>query len=131
MTDIGVSDGIRHPPDPNEPSLSFADDGYYWFLHPLFERLRTETGQYVDLYGDAIFAGPRLTALGRMLAEARQLVEAQPEFWKVHTGTQLLPTRREVFQPVERAAFLRLLGVWEQTVQRAEKSGRAVICVGD
>ena len=94
-------------------------------------RLAAETGQYIDLYGDALFAGPDLAALRRVLAEARRVVEAQPESWQVHTGTQLLPAHREVFKAVERTEFLRLLGVWEQAVRRAGELGRAVICFGD
>ena len=50
MLDIGVGDALHQPSDPAEPSLGFeGDDGYYWFLHPLFERLAAETGQYIDL----------------------------------------------------------------------------------
>ena len=78
MLDIGVGDALCQPPDPDEPSLGLEDDGYYWFLHPLFERLAGETGQYIDLYGDALFAGPDLLALSRMLSEARRLVGPSP-----------------------------------------------------
>jgi hypothetical protein len=132
MLDIGVGDTFYQPSDPNEPSLGFeGDEGYYWFLHPLFERLAAETGQYIDLYGNAMFAGPNLAALGRMLAEARRLVEAQPVSWQVHIGTQFSPTHREVFKAVERAEFLRLLGVWEHAARRAGELGRSVICFGD
>ncbi len=54
------------------------DDGYYWFLHPLFVALAEETGQYVDLYGGARFQGQDLDALERALASSRQLIEVQP-----------------------------------------------------
>ena len=131
MLDIGVGNALYQPSDPNEPSLGLEDDGYYWFLHPLFERLTAETGQYIDLYGDAMFAGPDLAALGLALADARRAVAAQPASWQVHTGTQLLPTHREVFKAVERAEFLRLLELWEQATRRAGELGRAVICFGD
>jgi hypothetical protein len=93
MLDIGVGYAVGKPPMPVEPGLALDDDGYYWFLHPLFEELQASTGQYIDLYGDAAFVGANLDALGRILSAARRLVEAQPKSWKVHTGTQMLPVR--------------------------------------
>ncbi len=131
MLDIGVGDAIHQPSDPAEPSLGFEDDGYYWFLHPLFERLADETGQYIDLYGYALFAQADLLALDRMLTDARRLAEAQPASWEVHTGTQVVPMHREVFKPVERAELLRRLAAWERATDRARQLGRAVICFGD
>jgi hypothetical protein len=130
MLDIGVGYAVGKPPTATEPGLGL-DDGHYWFLHPLFEELRTATGQYIDLFGDAAFAGPDLDALGRMLSAAQRLVEAQPESWEVHTGTQVLPVHREVYKPVERAEFLQLLGRWEQVLERARQTGRPVVCFGD
>ncbi|AWM38166.1 hypothetical protein GobsT_37300 [Gemmata obscuriglobus] len=127
MLDIGVGDAPYQASDPDEPSLGFeGDDGYYWFLHPLFERLAAETGQYIDLYGCALFAGPDLTALTRMLADARRLVEAQAEAWEVQTAVVPVLHRR-----VGRGEFLRLLSTWERAASRAQESGRAVICFGD
>src|SRR4051812_44751913 len=121
MLDIGVGDAIHQPSDPAEPSLGFEDDGYYWFLHPLLERLAGETGQYIDLYGYALFAGADLLALGRMLADARRLVEAQPESWEVYTGTQLVPVHRGVFKAVERAELLSRLAAWKRATDRARE----------
>lgn len=133
MLDIGVGDTANpfQPPDPAEPSLGLEDDGYYWFLHPLFEQLLVETGQYIDLYGYAVFAGANLVALNTMLTEARRRVEAQPEIWDVHTGMQLRPVHQEIFEQVVRVKFLRLLTVWERVAARAQESGRAVVCFGD
>src|SRR4051812_13925815 len=131
MLDIGVGSEIGKPPEAAEPRLGLGDDGYYWFLHPLFGELWAATGQYIDLYGDAAFAGPDLDALERTLAAARAAVEGRPESWEVHTGTQTAPVRREVYRPVERAEFLRLLGVWDRVIERARQTGRAVVCFGD
>lgn len=124
MLDIGVGYAVGKPPTATEPGLALDDDGYYWFLHPLFEELSGATGQYIDLYGNAAFAGPDLDALGRMLSAARRLIEAQPKSWEVHTGTQ-------VYKPVDRAEFLRLLGRWEQVLERARQTGCPVVCFGD
>jgi hypothetical protein len=129
--DIGVGDGTSPVPLRDEPLLSLGDDAVYSFLHPLLERLRWETGQYVDLYGDASFAGWRLAALQRMLAQARLLAESQPETWEVHVGTQLAPTLRDLWSPLDRKTFLDLITRWERIVERAEELGRPVVCFGD
>lgn len=126
MLDIGVGDGIHRPSDPNEPSLYFDDDGYYWFLYPLFERLAAETGQFIDLYGYAIFAGSDIVALTRILMEAKRLVEAQPATWKVQTAAAPV-----IHQRVKRDDFMGMLSTWERAAQRARESGRCVICFGD
>ena len=53
--DIGIGDAQVGRLMRNEPSIVFEDDGYYWYLHPFFEVLRAETGEYIDLYGGANF----------------------------------------------------------------------------
>jgi hypothetical protein len=111
--------------------LWLDDHGPYWFLHPLFERLRDQTGQYIDLYGDALFSGDALAALERVVAEARELVASQPEAWQVHVGTQLSPEQRELYRPAERARMLALLEQWGAVVQRARALGLPVVCLGD
>jgi hypothetical protein len=129
--DIGVGDGSSLIPVQGEPSLFLEDDGYYWFLHPLFERLAVETGEYIDLYGDASFAGESLAALERALAEARRLVGSQPEEWSVHVGTPLSPKHRKLYRRVEREAMLALLDRWDVVIERARQLGRPVVCFGD
>jgi hypothetical protein len=147
--DIGIGDGSSLVPVPGEPSLFLDDDGYYWFLHPLFGRLQAETGQYIDLYGDASFVGESLAALERLLLEARTLIESQPDTWDVHVGTQILPKGRdlfkvegrkivgnwesvkEVFKAVHRDQFLELIARWEKVIARARELGRPVVCFGD
>lgn len=131
MLDIGVGSEAGKPPSAVEPKFGLDNDGYYWFLYPLFEQLRDATSQYIDLYGDAAFAGPDLDELERMLSAARRLVEAQPESWEVHIGTQTAPVHRDLYSLVERAEFLRLLGVWGQCLERARQTGRSVVCFGD
>ncbi len=128
---IGVGDGSSVMPVQGEPSLFLQSDGYYWFLHPLFERLAAETGQHIDLYGDASFAGESLVALERALAEARRLVNSQPEEWSVHVGTQVSPEYRDLYRPVERKAMLALLDRWEIVIERARQLGQPVVCFGD
>ena len=129
--DLGIGDGVSLNPQQSEPSLWLHSDGYYWFLHPLFEKLHSETGQYIDLYGDASFNDATLSALERMVAEAARLVQAQPATWQVHTGTQLRPEHKEMYAAVEKDSFLALLDKWQQIIARAKEIGKPVVCFGD
>jgi hypothetical protein len=129
--DVGIGDGVSLIPQQGEPCLWLNSDGYYWFLHPLFEKLQSETGQYIDLYGDASFTGACLSALERMVAEAMGLVQAQPAAWQVHTGTQIRPEHKELYAAVEKDRFLALLHKWQQIIERAREIGMPVVCFGD
>jgi hypothetical protein len=128
---IGVGDGCSLVPDPGQPSLWLEDDAAYWFLHPLFERLAAQTGQHIDRYGDATFAGRQLAALKGMLAEARRLAESRPDSWEVHVGGQVSPVRQELYKPLDRERVLKLLAQWERVVEWAEQLGRPVVCFRD
>ena len=70
--------------DNYEHICSFEDDGYYWFLHPLFEELKQRTGQYTDLYGCAAFSGHTLNELKSSITGATQLAQLQPDTWEVN-----------------------------------------------
>jgi hypothetical protein len=129
--DLGVGDGASLIPQRSEPSLWLNSDGYYWFLHPLIEKLQSETGQYIDLYGDASFSGASLSALERMVAEAEKLVHNQPASWQVHTGTQVGPEHKELYAEVNRGQFLSLLHKWREIIARAKDLGKPVVCFGD
>jgi hypothetical protein len=128
---IGIGYGSSSTPLQSEPSLWLESDGYYWFLHASFERLRDETGQYIDLYGDALFAGAALVALGKALADATKPVMSQPETWQVHIGTQIRPEYKELYAEVEKIRFAELLVEWGQIIARAKELCRPVVCVGD
>lgn len=127
--DIGVGDIALQSPQPTEPWLSLLDDeGYYWFLCPLFCELEDETGKMIDLYGSALFVGEELTALEQMLAKARHLVLQQPVSWKVAIGIR---ESGPVMRVVRRSTFLTLLERWESVVARARELKRGVVCFGD
>lgn len=129
--DIGIADSRLRTLVRDEPMFSLDDDGYYWFLHPFFEKLRAETGQYIDLYGIASFQGDERTALARMLAEVRALVEAKPDSWVGYDESKLQPVYEEIPKPVKRLRFLELLTHWQIIVDRALELDRAVLCIGD
>jgi hypothetical protein len=129
---VGRKDHSSFRPLLGEPCIELDDDGCYWFLQPYFaSTLCNETGQYIDLYGDAQFEGKNLVALRRLLAEVRAVVLAQPPSWDVHRGTQIKPVYKEVRSPVERERLLSLLDAWERIIDRAEQLKRRVVCFGD
>jgi hypothetical protein len=97
----------------------------------LFEKLQSETGQCIDLYGGASFTGSSLSALERIVAEAIRIVQTQPQTWQVHTGTQLSPEGKELYSEVKKDRFLELLHTWEQIISRAKQIGKPVVCFGD
>jgi hypothetical protein len=130
LLDVGVGSAEKHPPAGTFPRLTLGDDGYYWFLHSLFERLEAETGESVDLYGYAAFAGDHLAALERMLQVARELVSRHPETWDVYVGTQVRPVYQETYKKVERERFMHLLDTWQSAVRVAMELCRPVVCVG-
>jgi hypothetical protein len=129
--DIGIGDGASPIPIEGGPQVCLENDGYYWYLHPLFERLAQETGQYIDLYGDAVFAGEQLAALERILTEAQHQILSEPSEWSVHIGFELAPPHRESRREVYREEMLRLLALWMQVISQAKSSGHSVVCIGD
>ena len=128
---VGRNKGKSCFPPQEEPGLSLDDDGYYFFLYPLFERLCDQTGQFIDLYTDARFTPSSIPALERMLDSAEKLVRAQPARWQVLIGLQIKPKREELYAEVERTRFLKLLSVWRKVIARAKKLRRPVVSFGD
>ena len=129
--DIGIGKSPTSGFVKGEPLLSLVDDGYYWFLHPFFERLATGTGQYIDLYGGASFHDKDLLVLEQLLVEIRIHTELQPVAWDVVIGTQTTPAVKEVYETVQRKQFLKLITRFQRIVTRAKELGRPVGCSGD
>lgn len=116
--------------------VDLEDDGYYWFLYPMFERLAERTGQMVDLYDGAIFCGPTIADLRQTVAEAARRVGTMPEEWNVQTGTEMgsmlhpkPPT--PIYSAVRKADFARLLQRFGRLVDAAERAGGRIVCLGD
>ncbi|MDA8521897.1 hypothetical protein [Acidovorax sp. NCPPB 4044] len=112
--------------------LQFDGDGCYWFLHPWFTRVQRTTGSYVDLYGDADFHEANgLDALIGAMAEARAAAARQPTEWRVHTGTQLVPVRQELYATVERVEILRSIERFQALLEEAKVSRKTLAFRGD
>ncbi len=111
--------------------FSFEDDGYYWFMHPWFERLAEQTGKYIDLYGGSEFSPIEFQRLRTITAEVRKQIMERPTTWQVTTGWQTHPERKEILQEVNRAAFLKLLDDFESLMDTASLKGKTIECIGD
>ncbi|BCM92447.1 hypothetical protein IAD21_04327 [Abditibacteriota bacterium] len=109
------------------------EEGYYWFLYPLFQQLQKRTGQFVDQYGVAIFGGDNLDSLANTIAAARQLTENHPEEWDVVVGFEVGPARprREIRQPVNKARMLSLLDKLQTAIAKATEKNYYVAFWGD
>ena len=129
-------------PDPVMPRINdtyehlgafYDTEGYYWFLEPLFAELYKTTGQYIDLYGGAIFHGEALKALAEMLLTAHEQVSAQPESWEVVTSIQLdsVPGSQEIRKTVHKQGMLALLDKLEAATHRAQSTGCYINFWGD
>ena len=131
--DVFIQSTVKLPPigSGSESICAFEDDGCYWFLHPLFEELSQRTGQYIDLYGGAVFHGPALDELHRTLVAARQLAQLQPDTWEVHIGSQAWPVPQERYSTVHKQELLRLLNTLEAAIEKAKARGACVTFWGD
>jgi hypothetical protein len=112
--------------------IALDDDGYYWFLHPLFERLRDECGKYIDLYGDALFSRDDFARLRRLLSDAELLARKEPRrTFPVRIGKQLRPVVKDVYAEVDRAKLLDLIFRFRALIDEAERCDGIVECQGD
>ncbi len=114
-----------------EYRLSFDDDGYYWFLHPLFAALAERTGIYIDLYGHASFHPGNIHHLERLIADARALVQDRPDVWQVSIGHQPFPVEREIYQEVSKSLMSEKLDVLSELVREVKKTSASLVFLGD
>jgi hypothetical protein len=133
--DIGLANAKTVSPYPSM-KFCFDDDGYYWFCYPFFEELRDLTGEMIDLYDGAWFAGTQLDDLIVTLERIRAKADESPDEWQVRVGQSLgshqKPTApAPIFSNVKRERLLGLLGQFEELAREAQRSTRWVACLGD
>jgi hypothetical protein len=73
-------------------TLQLNDDGYYWFLYPLFEQVYAQTGKRIDLHGRAEFTTAQLAVLQAAIRQGREFVQQLPETWAVPARLRRAPT---------------------------------------
>jgi hypothetical protein len=101
----------------------------FWYLHPFFLKIETETGELVDLYGGATFRGPSIEILSRELANAEHLLAGKPNTWAFReTFGPGGNCRADMATKAHVAAIIRRLRL---VVQEASESGAVIEFVGD
>jgi hypothetical protein len=130
--DIGLADEKTTQPYP-VMSLAFDDDGYYWFCHPFFEELSERTGEMIDLYGGAWFAGPGLDELAATLSALEARVADAPKEWQVIVGYALAgdAPSKPLTSTVSRERLLGLLSRFQALVREARAGSKWIACLGD
>ena len=132
--DLFIADEQGTRIDDSGPSITFDDDGYYWFLYPYFETANLNRRfELVDLYGNSEIDGYQLERLRDELLEARLDVEKRADTWKVlvgWTGTTKSRTT-EIWRSVYRTEFLDRIDHLLRLVDAARVGGRKLVVVGD
>jgi len=111
-------------------ALALEDGACYWFLHPWFDRLRSECGKYIDLYGDASFTRDDFPRLRKLLEEAEALTKQQSKTWQVNVGTEL-PAGKDLSLPAQREKLLEIIATWRRMIEVAEETQGSIECTGD
>lgn len=109
----------------------FENGGDYFFLFPLIETLHKQTGQCLDLYGDALFCGDDLKTFADFVTDAQCLVDGQPEHWSVLVGTQTEPVFKEFYANCNKAKFQAMLRKLAEIIAKAQELDGCVVCFGD
>ena len=115
--------------DNQEPQARIAFGGVYFFLYPLFLRLRDTTGELIDPQTDAFFHGSSLDELQRCLNQSRQRLLATPNEWEQHVGTY--STGEPCQERTSKAAVLDLLDRLDRAVVHAREEGLGVFFLGE
>jgi hypothetical protein len=135
--DVGIAIGIvtdeSAQPMTFDGLVAFFTDGAYWFV---WQRLKEFDSariplDFFDCYGGASLTGAALEELDWFLKVLVGSLGDYPEQWEVHSGTQIAPERKELYQPVHKATLLCELAQLEQIVGRARAEGRTVASFGD
>lgn len=111
--------------------LSFVDEGYDWFLHPLFAALAERIGIYIDLYGDASFHPGNINHLERLIVDARAFAQDQPETWQVSIGRQSVPIEREIYREVDKRVLLAKLDSLSDLVREVKETSASLVFLGE
>jgi hypothetical protein len=118
-------------PELNAPKLWLSDSGLYWYLYPHFARLAKLTGQMIDLYGDAKFAGGDLGILDQALQDVLLELERQPETWEQRTGELMVVVRKLLKEQISKKEVSSFVTQFRDLIAKAIKGRGVITCTGD
>jgi len=111
--------------------MSFDDDGYYWYLHPLFEAMYQQIGIYIDLYGVATFTADNISQLESLLDKVSTMIATEPESWDVCIGNQSYPIKKKLFYRVSKKDFESKLKTLRTMITQVHSKSAKLIFSGD
>ncbi len=112
-------------------SINDEDQGYYWFLYPLFEKFRDRTGIYISLYGNAKFHQGNIDQIESLVKEAQGIIANMPKTWQVHCGQQTRPEVKEIYYPVTKEEFIRKINILLMLINEVKVNGSELVFKGD
>ena len=113
------------------PTVRFDDDGYYWFLDPLFEQVYAQTGKRIDLHGRAEFNAAQLSVLQTVIQQGREFVQQLPERWAVPAHLRRSSTPEPLRMTVTKQQFLSLFEQFDHLIAQAIAQHEHIVCIGD
>ena len=133
--DIYVSEGgrTRVVANPEDRTVSFKADGYYWFLYRYFAGANLDRRtELIDLYGDAEINGYQLHRLRVELESALTDVAQKQDRWLVLTGWNERPAiENEIWREVDRGEMVDLIQRLLWLINFAREQKLNLICFGD
>lgn len=111
--------------------LELHDGGIYWYLFPFFERLGNQTGQLIDLYGNAKFSAENICLLDNILRDALKSLELQPDVWDQKTGEQIRPVRKTLTQKISKKDIRSFINSLQDILEKAVNGQGVVTFTGD
>ena len=122
----------RGAPAPIRESLALENEAVYWFLYPLFDRLKKSHGKLIDINGAVTFRSGEISLLRTLLDRAVELTAQQPPTWSQVWGVQVHPPpKRAVSIPVKRSEVEEWLTKLSRLVSRAAEHRGALVFTGD
>ena len=113
--------------------VSFGDNADYWYLWSgMIKEIENETGELIDLYADAEFAGENLKKLESVIAKTISQLESKIESeWNVHVGTEFGIEKKELFQALNKKELIKKLKTLIMMIEVAGKTNDTIISIGD
>lgn len=127
---MGLDIGIKTE-EKTHYKVSFEDDGYYWFLHPLFEKMASSIGFYIDLYGSAQLKDANIAQFELLLKEAYAMVSEKTDYWEVHTGTETYPIKKEIYNKISKLHLINKLDILSSMASEVKKGNSKMVFEGD
>jgi len=113
-----------------EEPLCLQDNGVYWYLYPHFLTLHKRTGEMIDLYGIARFAGDALLELDGTLAELIKTTSSQPNEWDQLVGKVIKPGDRVLYERVVKSKVLDIINLLENITNEGIKNNAVIVFEG-